>query len=200
VGVDAWLRGDNAEAMRVQRAALLMKRPLVDYIGIAECLEAVAWIETSEHRYVRAATLFGASDTTWTEVGMALSALPGLHRHREVCGRQAQSIGKRAFDAAYREGARMSLEQAITFALDETPKSAPTSGAGPVALTKRETEIAQMIGEGMSNGDIAKTLVVSRRTVEAHVQHLMAKLDFSSRTQVAAWVAAGAGNRRSPTV
>ncbi|HEX3789759.1 MAG TPA: LuxR C-terminal-related transcriptional regulator, partial [Pseudonocardiaceae bacterium] len=193
VGVDAWLRGDHAEAMRLQRAALLMKRPLIDYIGIAECIESIAWIEASTRRHLRAATLFGASDTTWREVGMPMSVLPEWRRHRESCVRLAQAIGKRPFEAAYREGARMSLEEAVAFALEETKPA--TAADDPSALTPRELEISELIGQGLSNGDIATTLVLSRRTVEAHVQHLMAKLNFTSRTQVAAWVAGKAGDQ-----
>ena len=69
--------------------------------------------------FLRAATLFGASDTTWREVGMPLSLLPGLHHHREACVRLAQAVGKRSFDTAYRAGARMSLEEAVSFALED---------------------------------------------------------------------------------
>lgn len=193
IGVDAWLRGDHAEAMRLQRAVLLMKRPLMDYIGIAECIESIAWIEATNRRCARAATLFGASDSTWREFGMPLAMLPVLQRHRDSCERLARTIGKRAFEAAYREGARMTIEQALAFALEEdTPTPAATTDQ--FALTKRELEISELIGQGLSNGDIAKQLVVSRRTIEGHVQHLMAKLNFTSRTQVAAWVATKPGS------
>jgi DNA-binding CsgD family transcriptional regulator len=193
VGVDAWIRGDHAEAMRLQRAALLMKRPLVDYIGIAECIESIAWIEASTRRHVRAATLFGASDTTWREVGMPMSVLPEWRRHRESCVRLAKTIGQRPFDAAYREGTRMSLDEAVAYALEEAKPVA--AAEDPSALTPRELEIAELIGRGLSNGEIATALVLSRRTVESHVQHLMAKLNFTSRTQVAAWVAGRAGDQ-----
>lgn len=188
VGLDAWLRGDCAEAMRLQRTALLMKRPLSDHLGIAECIEAIAWIEATERRHERAAILFGAADTSWRDVGMPLRTLPGLYRHRQTSGRIALAVGKRPFQAAYRRGARMSLAEAVAFALAETePKGTATPGHD--GLTRRELEIAELVGQGLSNNDIAQTLVLSRRTVEAHVQHLMAKLGFTSRTQVAAWVA-----------
>jgi predicted ATPase/DNA-binding NarL/FixJ family response regulator len=188
VGVDAWLRGDCAEGMRLQRAALLMKRPLGDYLGISECLESLAWIEATERRHERAAVLFGAADSGWRRAGMPLSTLPGLQRQHEICERIARAVGQRPFQAAYRTGARMSLEEAIAFAVGEK-RPGRAAAVEVSALTRREQEVADLIARGLSNNDIAKTLVLSRRTVEAHVQHLMAKLNFTSRTQVAAWAA-----------
>jgi DNA-binding NarL/FixJ family response regulator len=71
--------------------------------------------------------------------------------------------------------------------LEESAQSrGSTDAAKP---TKREREIAELVALGRSNQEVADELVLSRRTVEAHVQHLMAKLGFNSRSQVAAWVA-----------
>ena len=59
-----------------------------------------------------------------------------------------------------------------------------------MSLTRREAEVAWLIAEGRSNKEIAGQLVVSQRTAEGHVEHILAKLGFTSRAQVAAWVAA----------
>jgi predicted ATPase/DNA-binding CsgD family transcriptional regulator len=194
VGVDAWRRGDYAESTRLLHSALRMKRPLNDHLGIAECIESIAWVAATQRRYARAATLLGAADTGWRQVGMPLRTLPGLHRHHAECERIAHSIGARPYETAYRAGSRMPLDEAISFALEEGGIRPVTIDS--VALTPREMEIAELIGQGMSNKEIAAALVVSRRTVEAHVQHAMAKLAFGSRAQVAAWVA-GRGVRQS---
>lgn len=53
-------------------------------------------------------------------------------------------------------------------------------------LTAREREVAGLIAGGLTNKDIASRLFVSRRTVDAHVAHILSKLGFSSRLQVAA--------------
>lgn len=55
-------------------------------------------------------------------------------------------------------------------------------------LTKRERQIADLIAEGLTNQAIASRLVISPRTAQGHVEHILAKLGFTSRTQVAAWV------------
>ncbi|WP_069802192.1 helix-turn-helix transcriptional regulator [Thermogemmatispora onikobensis] len=61
-------------------------------------------------------------------------------------------------------------------------------GAGPATLTPREWEIALKVAAGKSNREIASELVLSERTVESHVSHILARLGFSSRTQIATWV------------
>lgn len=49
--------------------------------------------------------------------------------------------------------------------------------------------MARLIGEGRSNADIARALVISQRTAASHVGNILAKLGFASRAQVAGWVA-----------
>jgi DNA-binding NarL/FixJ family response regulator len=66
---------------------------------------------------------------------------------------------------------------------------APIEGAiGPGgALTRKELEIAELVSEGLTNREIADRLVISERTVDNHVQHILTKLDFHRRSQIAAW-------------
>ena len=56
------------------------------------------------------------------------------------------------------------------------------------ALTPTERTIAGFVAEGLSNPQIAEQLFVSRRTVQTHLSHVFAKLDISSRVQLAAEV------------
>ncbi|WP_182481259.1 response regulator transcription factor [Nocardioides immobilis] len=65
----------------------------------------------------------------------------------------------------------------------------------PGGLTRRQWEIAQLLGEGLSNKEIAARLVISRRTAEAHVENILTKLGFTSRTQVTSWAIDQHGRR-----
>jgi DNA-binding NarL/FixJ family response regulator len=59
---------------------------------------------------------------------------------------------------------------------------------GSEGLTAREREIAVLVARGLSNRDVAARLVISRRTVDAHVNHIFAKLGLSSRVQLTIWL------------
>jgi len=59
--------------------------------------------------------------------------------------------------------------------------------SGATRLTPREREIATLVSGGSSNREIATALVLSERTIETHVQNILAKLGFHSRTQIASW-------------
>jgi len=60
-------------------------------------------------------------------------------------------------------------------------------GAAPSPLSPRELEVARLVGRGLTNKQIGQALFVSERTAENHVQHILVKLGFSNRSQIAAW-------------
>ena len=61
-------------------------------------------------------------------------------------------------------------------------------GPGDGGLSAREAEVATLVAEGLSNRDIAARLVISERTAGNHVAHILAKLGFTSRSQIAGWM------------
>jgi non-specific serine/threonine protein kinase len=106
------------------------------------------------------------------------------------------AVPESAVAAAVAEGAAMSQAQAIAYALGEPARPKARSGTGPATthpgrLTRREQDVAVLVARGLSNGEIAGELVISPRTVETHVEHIMDKLGVSTRAQIAAWSAAG---------
>jgi DNA-binding CsgD family transcriptional regulator len=60
-------------------------------------------------------------------------------------------------------------------------------GTARSPLSPRELEVARLVGRGLTNKQIGETLFVSERTAENHVQHILVKLGFSNRSQIAAW-------------
>lgn len=57
-------------------------------------------------------------------------------------------------------------------------------------MTAREIEVARRIATGATNQEIAQSLGISPKTVAAHVEHILTKLDASRRTEIAAWATA----------
>lgn len=57
-------------------------------------------------------------------------------------------------------------------------------------ISPRELEVARLVAAGKSNREIAERLVISERTAQNHVQHILTKLGFANRSQIAAWITA----------
>jgi predicted ATPase/DNA-binding CsgD family transcriptional regulator len=84
------------------------------------------------------------------------------------------------------EGRRMSLAEAVSYALADGPEEAWPSGPRRT-LTRRELEVAVLVAQGLTNRSIAGRLHLSVRTVDTHVDHVLTKLGFNTRTQLVAW-------------
>jgi DNA-binding NarL/FixJ family response regulator len=65
-------------------------------------------------------------------------------------------------------------------------------------LTDREREVATLVAAGRTNAEIGEQLVISEGTVDVHVKHILSKLGFRSRAQIAAWVVQHAPKQPEP--
>jgi len=103
---------------------------------------------------------------------------------------EAREPLRQALDFAQRAGAVLLAEQAHEelIAAGARPRRVVRSGAA--SLTPSERRIAAMTAEGLSNREIAQALFVTLRTVEMHLSNVFRKLQISSRTQIAAALAA----------
>ncbi len=115
-------------------------------------------------------------------VAVATGASSGIGAARE-------GLGEAAWEDALSQGRAMSLEEAIEYALfdEETapsPGRYPGGGAEVVPLSRREQEVALLVVQGLTNGQIAERLSLSERTVSTHVGRILRKLGVRSREQV----------------
>ena len=191
LGLVAWQLGDCTRAAASGRDGLRLAREFNEQWAIAFCVELLAWAAHAELRHRRAAYLLGCADSIWHRIGAPLFGMRHLLRYHEQCTSGARSmLGVAAFEAEFGKGKQADLERVISAALEEsTAQAGPdASEANGAVLTPREIEVAGLIAEGLSNKAIAGQLVIAQRTVEAHVEHILDKLGFSSRSQVAAWM------------
>lgn len=191
VGLTRWLQEDLDGAEQAQKEALRLIADLDERSGMALCLEALAWSAASRQDYERAAVLQGAAHAIWESIpGHLPQPLGG---HAQQCDRRVrQGVGHEARDRAFERGRRLDRPAAVAFALEvkgATTVEAADAGHDAV-LTKRELEVARLVAAGLTDREIATTLVISHRTAESHLQHILTKLGFRSRSQIAAWVAA----------
>jgi predicted ATPase/DNA-binding CsgD family transcriptional regulator len=194
LGVAALLLADPGAAAGLVRAALDSMRKLDDPMGVVLCLDALAWVDVAHDQAHRALTLLAAADAAWAAI--PATPQPVLREHHDVALAAARdAVPEPAFAAAVSEGTAMSQAQAIAYALGEPAPPKARSDTRPAAahraqLTRRERDVAALVARGLSNGEIAGKLVISARTVETHVQHIMDKLGVGTRAQIAAWSAA----------
>jgi non-specific serine/threonine protein kinase len=194
LGAAAWRRGDLDRATGLQQQSLRLRGN--DRMGSTFCVEALAWIAASRHQYERAAVLLGAATGLLQSIGTAPDGNQLVAGNHRDCERQVrQALGEAAFQAAYHRGLELPAEDVLAYALQQSPKRPPKKPSAPAVshgapLTSRELQVARMIAGGRSNKEIAAELVIAQRTAENHVEHILTKLGFTSRVQVAAWVAA----------
>ncbi|MGW4340862.1 protein kinase domain-containing protein [Rhodococcus koreensis] len=186
MGVAVLQQGDRGRAAGLLEECLRLTRRVDEPLTAAVALEALAWIADAENRAERAAVLLGAAEALSRSVGSSSVMLKLLVRHEECERRAHRALGERAFAVAKQAGAGLSFADAVAYALDEQPPDA-TPSAGVTSLTKRERQVADLVAGGLTNKAIAAQLMISPRTAQGHVEHILAKLGFTSRTQIAAW-------------
>jgi DNA-binding CsgD family transcriptional regulator len=161
-------------------------------IGIARGLEAVARLAVLERNPQLGVQLAGAISTLRTEA--RLPQMPGARTQRFLDA--AASLGEHTVARLWQDGTAMTPAAAVRLALGEAADDSPAAGrpaprpgqeALAGGLTPREQEVVTLLGAGLSNRDIAGKLFISPATAARHVANILAKLGFSSRSQVAVW-------------
>jgi DNA-binding CsgD family transcriptional regulator len=176
-------QGELEQAGHDTREALDITADLHGYLSIPETFECLAYIAAGAGMHRDAARLLGAADAARVRTGGArFKTLDADHEARLAAVRD--SLGESDFQAAWDEGAALTIEEAIAYARrGRGERKRPSKGWA--SLTPTELDVVRLAREGLGNKEIAARLFVSPRTVQAHLSHVYAKLGVSSRVQLA---------------
>ena len=188
------LQGNHTRALRLYAESLALSRDAGIKLAIQGCFYGMASVTAALGQCERAARLFAAAEVLRESIGYALPR-PDREEYTGSTTAIRSALGDLAFAAASAEGAAMTLEEAVEYALSargdngRNPRAAGDHGAKncPSPLAPREREVAALVARGLTNQEIASRLVITQRTAETHVQHILNKLGFNSRAQIAVW-------------
>ena len=185
-GAARWLSGDVGHAIEDTLSCLRIKESLGDLHTITMAIDLLAVCLVAQEDFARAAVLCGAGDSFWKMLRAPIQQGPYYAEIRRSAAETCrQALGDQRFERYRQRGLELSVAEAIAVARNEAP--APV-GQVSAPLTKREREIAELVTQGLGNREIAEHLVLAKRTVDSHIEHIFNKLGFSSRAQLAAWV------------
>lgn len=183
-----WHLGEKDKAGKLFRESLSRQQALKNAQGIAECLTGFSAILLDRGLAAEAVCLLTAVAIHGRDAILQWPAERMEYNHYFKQARVKLSSTK--FEEAQAEGRNLSLEQAQEFAfyfLDQSSPKGSETRKSPGGLTQRELEVVALIGSGKSNIEIAGELVLSKRTVESHVAHILTKLGFKNRPQIVRW-------------
>jgi predicted ATPase/DNA-binding CsgD family transcriptional regulator len=170
-----WLR-----ALRQYEEGLFRQRGTHFVARGGEILEGLAVTAAALHRPALAARLLGA--------GAAWRSTYGFRSDVYDIGAEStaravrQELGAAGWSADYEAGRELSPERAMDEAAQHCQELARVAIARGARLTERQLEVLTALAQGLSNAQIAAQLVLSTRTVHAHVRSIFVALDVSSRT------------------
>ena len=178
--------GDYDRAATLGKQALSLHWDLRDLLNMIDSLMVIAEIAVHCAQPIMAARLWGAAEALSEEIGIVLPVEIKARRRVEA-GVMRAELGDEAFAAERSAGRALPLEQAVEEALAFVPTPPGSSAPGSHhRLTSREVEVLNLVAEGRTDREIADVLFISRRTVNAHVTHILTKLEVSTRREAVA--------------
>ena len=152
----------------------------------AKLFEGVAEVAAGMHRFELAATLLGAGESWRRVFGHQHTELTSDPAMAQAAARASRRrLGQAAFEEACEVGRRLRWDQSQDLLETTVAELTAALCSSPAGLTSREVEVLRLVALGLSNGEIGERLVVSTRTVHAHLRSIYDKLGVTTRTAAA---------------
>jgi DNA-binding CsgD family transcriptional regulator len=179
-------QGQDAEAGALVDQGFPIALKYSDRALLGMFMDLYAGLAGAVGQHERAICLEGAADALREAAGAPHS--PAWQRMLDQWVRVShEALSRDAASAAWATGRAMALDDVLALVQAPSPQTPATPDLGP--LTPREREVAALVAQGLSNRQIAQQLVITERTAAAHIEHILDKLSFSSRTQIGVWAA-----------
>ena len=178
LGLIAARQGDHAQARARLEDAAAISLESGEPMYAAVALFGLAHVLMLDQRPELAAPLLGTAAATREALGGAVPHSVRVDEEADLIAAR-DALGSDRLATALAEGRAMTLEQALsalpTITVDPIPDH-------PEGLTARELEVLRLVARGLSDAEVAEALVVSRRTIHAHLRSIYRKLDVRSRS------------------
>jgi len=164
--------------------ALTLAREVGDQWSATVCLDTLAGVCARGRRPDVAARLLGSAEALRERLGAVLPPAMSELRDRDLPLARAQ-LSEPEFARWWAEGRTLTLDEAVREF--ESAKIIETAKTAAGHLTAREIEVLRLVADGLTDPQIAERLVLSIRTVNAHLRSIYNKLDVNTRTAAAKW-------------
>jgi ATP/maltotriose-dependent transcriptional regulator MalT len=177
--------GDNITAYTLYEQSMTIASELNEKWVAAVYLVELGEVVAEQRQLAWAAQLWGASGALREAAGIPVPRVELANYEHSLSAVRAQ-LGEKAFAVAWSQGRSMAPKQALA-ARGQKPTSPPTAPVMPAprypaGLTAREAEVLRLLAEGLTDVQIAEKLVLSPRTVHAHISTIYSKLGVTSRS------------------
>jgi ATP/maltotriose-dependent transcriptional regulator MalT len=190
LGLTLRLEGKLPPALNAYGKALSYQRDYRFTTESADTLDGIAAIAAALNRLDLAAKLSGTA-AGWRETYQEEQWFPMPNDFHESAARVLRRLGERAWFEAYEAGRKLNSERAMRLAEEAVSDLQEELQRRSSGLTAREIDILHLVADGLSNAEIAERLVLSERTVHAHLRSVFDKLGVNTRTaavHAASWL------------
>jgi predicted ATPase/DNA-binding CsgD family transcriptional regulator len=155
----------------------------------ADALEGIALTAVRSRAYQRALKLIAVADRLRAPSPEVRTSRVWWQREvNSTRARLIDSVPGRQAEAAVTAGRALTLRKATWYALHDAVMTPATISRQAPSLSEREWQVAELVGQGLSNRQIADRLYLSIRTVDTHVRNIRTALGLKSRVQLAVWI------------
>jgi len=173
--------GDMEKGESLAHEALWDAREAGDQMGAVDALELLANFAAEQDSHREAVRLWAAADSMRDRLHYRLAVDRPVQESAIADARQRVTD----FSAVWAEGTKLSADEAFAYvARGRGERKRPSTGWA--SLTSSELDVVRLIGQHLSNPEIAARLFVSRATVKTHLVHIFTKLGVDSRSALAA--------------